>query len=260
MEKIEIIDTNADNILDYGVCGYKDIKRAGYPEKIEWLKNRLKEGLKIKTLLTETGGNQGMIEYIPGEYCWRPVEAKDYMFIHCIFVGFKKVYKGKGYASLLLEDCFNDAKKANTAGVAVVTRKGSFMAGNQFFIKNGFEVVDKAPSDFELLVRKFDKNAPNPQFKGNWEQKQKTYGTGLTIIRASQCPYTVKNVNEICEKAEKELKIKPEVIELKNYKEAQNSPCPYGIFCIIYNGKLIAEHPISKTRFMNIMNTIIQVN
>jgi len=27
---VEIIDTNADNILEYGVCGYKDIKRAGY--------------------------------------------------------------------------------------------------------------------------------------------------------------------------------------------------------------------------------------
>ena len=26
MEKIEINDTNADNILEYGVCGYKNIK------------------------------------------------------------------------------------------------------------------------------------------------------------------------------------------------------------------------------------------
>jgi len=37
MEGIEIVDTDADNILEYGVCGYKNIKRAGYPEKIEWL-------------------------------------------------------------------------------------------------------------------------------------------------------------------------------------------------------------------------------
>ena len=40
MEGIEIVDTNADNIHEYGVCGYKNIKRAGYPEKIEWLKDR----------------------------------------------------------------------------------------------------------------------------------------------------------------------------------------------------------------------------
>jgi hypothetical protein len=48
MKGIEIVDTNADNILDYGVYGYKNIKRAGYPEKIEWLKDRFLEGLKIK--------------------------------------------------------------------------------------------------------------------------------------------------------------------------------------------------------------------
>ena len=34
MEGIEIVDTNADNILEYGVCGYKNINRAGYLEKI----------------------------------------------------------------------------------------------------------------------------------------------------------------------------------------------------------------------------------
>ena len=69
MERIEIIDTNADNILEYGVCGYKSIKREGYPEKIEWLKDRFPEGMKIKTLYSDKGGTQGMIEYIPGEYC-----------------------------------------------------------------------------------------------------------------------------------------------------------------------------------------------
>lgn len=77
-------------------------------------------------------------------------------------------------------------------GVAVVTRKGPFMAGKELFIKNGFEVVDKALPDFELLVKKFNKNAPTPKFKGEWEERLSQYGKGLTIIRADQCPYTVK--------------------------------------------------------------------
>jgi len=94
-----------------------------------------------------------MIEYIPGEYCWRPVEAGGYLFIHCIFVGFKREYKGKGYASLLVDDCVLDAKKDNKLGVAVITRKGSFMAVKELFIKNGFEAIDTAPPDFELLVK-----------------------------------------------------------------------------------------------------------
>jgi len=45
MEGIEIINTNADNILEYGICGYKNIKRDGYTEKIEWLKDRFPEGM-----------------------------------------------------------------------------------------------------------------------------------------------------------------------------------------------------------------------
>jgi GNAT superfamily N-acetyltransferase len=255
-ERIEIIDTNAGNILKYGVCGYKNIRREGYPEKIEWLKDRFPEGMKLKTLYSDEDGTKGMIEYIPGEYCWRPVEASGYMFIHCIFVGFKRAYKGKGYGSLLVDECLQDAIKEDMHGIAVVTRKGSFMAGKEIFIKNGFEVVDKASPDFELLVKKLNKKAPTPKFKGNWGERLGKYSKGLTIIRANQCPYTVKNVREISDTAEKVYGIKPNIVELKNCQEAQNSPCPFGTFCIVYNGKIVAEAPISNTRFKHIMKRI----
>ena len=76
----------------------------------------------------------------------------------------------------------------------------------------------------------------------------------------NQCPCTVKNVNEIREAAEKIFKIKPMIIDLKNYKDAQESPCAFGTFCIVYNGEVIAEHPISNTRFTNIMNNLIIFN
>jgi len=89
------------------------------------------------------------------------------------------------------------------------------------------------------------------------EERSSQYDKGLTVIRADQCPYTVKNVKEISETAEKEYGIKPNIIDLKNCEEAQNSPCPFGTFCIVYNGKVIADHPISKTRFTNIMNKIL---
>lgn len=124
------------------------------------------------------------------------------------------------------------------------------MAGREIFIKHGFDVVDSAKSDFELLVKKYKKSAANPGFAINPIKQTK----GLTIIRADQCPYTVKNVKEICETAEKDYGIKAKVIDLKSHKDAQNSPCPFGTFCVIYNGKIIAESPISKGRFVNIMN------
>jgi hypothetical protein len=157
----------------------------------------------------------------------------------------------------MLGECIKDAKKEDLHGITVVTRKGSFMASKNLFIKHGFEVVDSAPPDIELLTFDWNSKAPTPRFKLDREQLSSKYGKGLTIIRASQCPYTVKNVKEICVTAKKSYKIQPKVINLKTYKEAQNNPCPFGTFCIVYDGTIIAHHPISNTRFINIMNKIL---
>ena len=254
MDAIQIIDTDSGNIHDLGICGYKSPKRPGFPEKVSWMKEREKEGLKIKSLFSKEDGTQGMIEYIPGEYCWRPVDARGYMFIHCLFTGFRKAYQRKGYASLLLDACESDARKVGMSGGAVVTRKSSFMVGKDIFLKRGYKVADKAPSDFELLVLKYNEKHPLPKFKKGLGSSANQFSDGLTIIRADQCPYTVKNVNEIVETAEKQFGLTTRVITLTSHKQAQESPCAFGIFCIIYQGKIIAEHPISKTRFVNIMN------
>ena len=257
MSEFNVIQTTATNVLEHGLCGYKSLKRPGFPEKVDWLKERLKEGSVIKSLYSKEKGTQGMIEYIPGEYCWRPVSAKNYMFIHCLFVGFKKEFKNKGHASALIEECENDAKEQNKNGVAIVTRKGSFMVDKEIFLKRGYEVIDKGGSDFELLVKKYNQHAIDPTFIDNSELIKEKYNKGLTIIRADQCPYTVKNVNEIKETALNQFGIKVRIKNLMNYQEAQNSPCIFGIFSVIYNGGIIAEHPISKGRFVNIMNKIL---
>jgi N-acetylglutamate synthase-like GNAT family acetyltransferase len=256
MANVSIIDTTIDNARSFGLCGYKSMKKEGFPEKFNWLKAHAGEGLTIKTLLSEKDGAQGMIEYIPGKYCWRPVDAAEYMFIHCIFVGFKSVYKNKGYAASLLAECENDAKKQKLKGVAVVTRKGSFMAGRDIFIRHGFEMVDTAKPDFELLVKKFNKNTASPQFTINEAAKRDKYGKGLMILRADQCPYTVKNVGEIVACAKNDYGIEAKVITFTSYLEAQKSPCPFGTFCILYDGVVVADNPISKGRFVNIMKKI----
>ncbi len=253
MEKTEIIDTNADNICEYGFCGYKSIKQEGYKRKINWLKKRFSEGMKFRVLYSAKDGSVGFIEYIPGEYAWRAVDASGYMVIHCIVIMSRK-YKGKGYGSLLLEECIKDAKKAKMHGIAVAAREGTWMAGKDLFLKNGFEAVDEAPPDFELLVKKFKKNAPSPKFKGDGEKRLSKYGKGLTIIRSDQCPYIAKSVKEISETAQREYGIKPRIIELRHCKQAQNAPSPFAIFSMIHDGKLVADHPISNTRFVNIMN------
>ncbi|MFC2152703.1 GNAT family N-acetyltransferase [Bacteroidota bacterium] len=255
MSKLRIIEATPENIHEFGMCGYKNLKMEGYRRKIEWTKERFKEGMKYKVLISEEKGAVGAIEYIPGEYAWRPVKAKNYMFIHCVFI-VPKAIKGKGFGQMLLDSCIEDAKKQKMHGVAVVTRKGTWMASKDLFIKNRFEIADVAKPDFELLYKSFKRDSEKPTFNGNWEEKISKYKKGLFIISSDQCPYTTKAINEISETAKKEYKLNPKIVELKNHKEAQNSPRAFGTFCILYDGNIIAEHPISNTRFKNIMNKI----
>ena len=208
MTDIEIIDLTPENIADYGVCGYKDVeKHLELRRKIDWFREYYPKGLRIKALISKKGGYQGMLEYIPGKYAHRPVDAEGYIFIHCIFVGFKTEFKGKGYASSLLDVCIEESKSLNMYGVAVVTRKGSFMARSEIFIKKGFIPVDTAKPDFELFVLKFNKTATDPKFKTFTLDK---YDNGLTIMRSAQCPYSVKNVDAILKTTGK-LKIKAKI-------------------------------------------------
>ena len=253
MSDIKIIDLTPESIADYGVCGYKDLKKhIELRKKIEWFIEYYPKGLRIKVVFSQKGGYQGMLEYIPGEYAHRPVDAEGYLFIHCIFVGFKNDFKGKGYASSLIDECIKEAKDTKMLGVAVVTRKGSFMAHNDIFLKKGFQIVDSVQPDFDLLVLKFAKESKDPKFKPNMDEILKKYDKGLTIMRSAQCPYTEKNVNAIIESAKK-LKLKTNLVDLKDANAVQNTPCAFGSFCLIYNGKILSHHPISNTRFENIM-------
>jgi GNAT superfamily N-acetyltransferase len=256
-EGIAIIDAGPESVGNYGICGYKDPNNPGFQQKLKWLRKRFKEGLKIKVLHSEKDGTVGSIEYLPGEYAWRGVHAPGYMIIHCLFI-LKKAYKGKGYGSLMIEACEKDALEQNMHGVVVVVSKSTWMAKKEIFLKNGYEFTEEAPPHYELLVKRFDDDAPLPTFSGNWKEKLGRHAKGLTIIHSDQCPYVVKAMGEIPAVASEEFGIEPTIVELPNCQLAQDSPNPYGIFSIIWNGELVADHPISKTRFRNIMNQVLE--
>jgi len=257
MGDTEIIDLTPDTIAVYGVCGYKDIKKhAELRRKIQWFSKYYSKGLRIKVLYSKKSGYQGMIEYIPGRYAHRPVDAGDYLFIHCIFVGFAGEFKGKGHGSALIGQCMDEARTTGMRGVAVVVRKGPFMAKREIFIKNGFVPVDRAAPDFELLACKFDPAAANPRFRTAALQNREPYADGLFILRSPQCPYSEKNVMGIMETAREKYGLVPRLVELDTAEAAQDAPCPFGTFCILYKGDVISHHPISTTRFVNIMEKL----
>jgi len=153
---IEIIELTPLNILDYGFCGYKDFKKhKEVTNKAEWYKKYYNNGLRIKTLLINNT-YQGMIEYIPSNFAHRPICANNFMVIHCVFVGFKNEYKHQGLGTKLINLVIEEAKQLNMNGVAVVVRKGPFMAKKEIFLKLGFVITDIAKPDFELLALTFN--------------------------------------------------------------------------------------------------------
>jgi hypothetical protein len=125
------------------------------------------------------------------------------------------------------------------------------MAGSDFFIKAGFVSVDRIPP-YELLVKKLHKTSPDPRFIVERERVFKRYRKGLTILAADQCPMIPKCVEDIVERS-RTLGLEPKVVRIGSAKASRELPTPYGVFSILYDGKLIAHRPISATRFMNIM-------
>lgn len=245
--KTTIIDVTPDKFSDYPqiIC-YINPKHKYYHLKIDWLEARYKEGLKIKLLYLDGEKKPvGFIEYIPGQYCWRAVDAKNYMFIHCLWTYGKK-YQHKGLGRLLIEDVEKEAKAM--LGVAVVTSDKSFMVNKDIFIKNGYAIAAESGKD-QLLAKQF-KDGPLPSIN-DW-QTQLSKIDGLTIVYSKQCPWVARFIEEIKPTLKKE-KIHIKTIELKTAAQAQKAPSLYGVFNLIHNRKLLADRYISATRFLNIM-------
>jgi len=250
-----LVDVDAVSFEALPCCGIKSPSHLGRRQKQRWLQANTKFGLRAKTLLAPDDEPGGYIEYLPGEFAWRGVEASGYMFIHCIWVSSKQ-HQRKGWGGIMVEACLRDAKKAGMSGVAVVVRDGPWLADRRLFLANAFEPVDTTPPDYQLLVRKLNRAAANPAFKKGWERKVARYGRGLTIIRSGQCPHIAKFASEIAQTAEEEYHLKPRVVDLRSWRDAQNAPTPYAVFALIYNGRVLADHQISRTRFRNIMNKL----
>jgi len=236
MSRPKIIEVNADNVDQTGFfCYMSKRKTEGFRRKLEWLKARFAEGMRIKMLeLPE----RGFIEYIPGEHAWRSVHAPGYMFIHCLWVVGKS--RKKGYAGILLDECEQEARAAGNQGVTMLTSERNWLVGKKALLRNGFEPTAEEPP-FTLMTKKFGETDP-PSFTGGWDDKASRFGAGVTVIRSPQCPYIPDATNTALDAA-RELGIKSRVVELKSSRKIrEKAPSPYGAFSIVYNGSLLSYH------------------
>jgi len=247
MLKLQFLEITPDNAETEGLFCIKNPKYPGFKLKIYWLKQRIKEGLKL-ILLKNGDETVGFIEYVPIEKAWRPVHGINYMFIHCMWIYPKKNYN-LGYGSKLIQHCLEEAKKQNMNGVATFVSIGSWMAGKELFLKNEFEITT-SKDRFQLAIKQFnDKSVP--EFY-DWEKELGKY-KGLNLVYANQCPLFIKSVEEMRATA-KEFGLELKVSILDTAQKAQNAPSGYGVYSLVNDGKLLADHYISNTRFRNILS------
>jgi GNAT superfamily N-acetyltransferase len=240
MENI-IHTIDASNVDRYGFFCYKSKpKTAGYRQKREWLEGSLADGLRLK-IIYEGTRSAGFIEYAPAESTWRVVQATGYMVIHCMWVVGSG--KGKGYGVRLLEQVVSEAQSKGMYGLAVVSSLSTWLAKKDFFIHHRFEVADQATPSFELLVKHFGGGCV-PSFPQDWESRLKRFPQGLVVYHSGQCPYHAMFVNSLGNAAN-QMGIPIQTVELKTSWEARTySPSAYGVFGVVYDGKLLSYRPI----------------
>ena len=204
--------------------------------------------MQIKLLYVEGQKKvAGFIEYVPGEFAWRAVSAKNYMFIHCLYV-YPNDNKNQGYGSLLIEACMEDAKEHGLAGAAVMVSKNAFMADEDIFLKNGFSQADSDEQGNLLLVKQSGE-AILPTFNRlNGDNNYK----GLHVLYSRQCPWVARLIEEIREEGIAE-QLGISITEIRTAAEAQQAPSFYGVFNFIRDGKVLADRYVSLTRFRNIL-------
>jgi len=247
MHDITLIRVGPENLEEYGIGCIRDRDNPGYGRKVEWLRRRFDEGLRFLLLRDEREKPLGFLEYVPGEFVWRPVDAKGWLFVHCLWV-FAAGQRIGGLGSRLIRACVEEAGRAGSTGVAAMVSNGAWMAGKEVFLNNGFTKIAERDR-FELVIHRL-KEGTEPRFRDITAGSAK--GRGLHIVYADQCPMLSKSVNDLREMAA-EYGLKLRVTVLKSTNEAQNAPSYYGAFSLLWNGRLLSDHYVSKGRFRNIL-------
>lgn len=245
---ISLIEVNSDNVSEYGVCCVVNRKSPGFKAKLSWFTDILNRGVTIVVAVDSDGKQLGFIEFTDSELAWRPVRAENHLFIHCIYV-FSKGSRNNDIGSRLIQHCEELAAARGKEGICTMTSSGVWMASKLLFEKNGYDIIDKVDR-FELMHKKLKGDAQTPEFN-NWNAELAKY-QGWNIVYSDQCPWKSKSVSDISQYAQ-DLGIDLIITKLVTPLEAQRAPSAYGTYALIKDGKLLADHYISKTRFQNIL-------
>ncbi len=232
---IDITPSNIDK--EHICCAFSDKKCVeGYMLKKDWMKREFGNGFVFRRLDERA---KVFIEYSPAETAWAPVDAPGYLFIGCMWVSGK--YKGQGHAKALLNSVEKDAAAQCKNGLVTVAgeKKLHFMGDGQWLRANGFEVVQKLPSGFVLLVKKINKEAPDPVFRESVLEGLAAGSHGIVVYYSDRCPFTDHYVNESLKEAMGKRGLEYRAVKLETMEQARNCPSPATIFSVFRDGKFV---------------------
>ena len=245
----QYVNLTLENIDEEHICcaiGDKKHQK-GVVSKKKWIKSKLEKGHVFRKL---NARGKIFIEYEPIETAWVPILGKNYEYIYCLWVAGS--FKGKGIAKELLEYAINDSKEKGMSGICTLVskKKKPFVGEKEFFIHNGFKVVDEI-DDYELLALQFD-NSEIPKFNDN-ARKMKIDNQDFTIYYSNECPYVEYEVQELTHYA-KDNNIKINFIKIDTLEKAKNAPCVFNNWANFYRGKFISNTILNANSFEKLIS------
>ena len=251
MPALTLETVRPDNLETCGIGCLVNSKNPGYRAKAAWLRDRFAEGLRFLLFRDDRGKPLAFLEYVPGKFACRPVDADGWLLVHCLWV-YPPGQRIGGLGGRLIEACLDRARESRARGVAALVSDGPWMAGKQIFLKHGFEVV-AAVDRFQLIAHR-QRRGHLPRVR-DITHRLKDY-RGLHVVYAPQCPMLHKSVTDLSQMAG-EYGLTLQVTELHSAREAQEAPSYYGVYSLIWNGRLLSDHYVSKGRFRNILKNDI---
>ena len=245
----QYVNLTLENIDEEHICcaiGDKKHQK-GVVSKKKWINSKLEKGHVFRKL---NARGKIFIEYEPIETAWVPILGKNYEYIYCLWVAGS--FKGKGIAKELLEYAINDSKEKGMSGICTLVskKKKPFVGEKEFFIHNGFKVVDEI-DDYELLALQFD-NSEIPKFNDN-ARKMKIDNQDFTIYYSNECPYVEYEVQELTQYA-KDNNIKINFIKIDTLEKAKNAPCVFNNWANFYRGKFISNTILNANSFEKLIS------
>ena len=246
MEYIRVTKENIDK--EHICCAISSNKDVQVISKKDWLRDRFDDGL---VFLKSVERGKCFIEYIPAENAWNPIDAKDYMYIDCLWVAGS--FKGHGYSSELLEYCINDSKEKGKKGLCILcaNKKKPFLADPKFLKHKGFMPCDKADNGIELWYLPFDDVNDKPRFK-ECAKHVSINEKGYVLYYTSQCPFNAKYV-PMLEDIAKEHNVPFKAIHITTKKQAQSVPTPITTYALFYDGKYLTNEQMNVNKFLRLV-------